>query len=259
MAKISIIGGGVMGKALSQALSSDGHAVIVADPDQAKLASFKKPIQVTSRVPEAIDFAEVIILAVKPQDLEKLFAEIKHLDLQEKTVISIAAGFPIEKIKKGLKVKSIVRAMPNTPAVLAASATAFFANSEVKDTAFIVEILSAFGLAIEVDSEDELDIATSIAGSGPAYFFLLFDALTKAGQDLGLDQEKIKKLVLQTAVGSAELAQNSDESFSELKQKVTSKQGTTEAALTSFSKNKFTEIVGEAVQSAYQRAKELGG
>jgi len=260
MAKIAIIGGGVMGSALAKTLVDENFSVIVSDPDQNKLKKIEKPIETTNKNPEAAYQANVIILAVKPQEIDNVFNELKHLELKNRLIISIAAGVSIAKIQKGLKAQAIIRAMPNTPAVIAASATAFFANAETTPEQIEIaeSVLGTFGLVVRVKSEDELDMITAVSGSGPAYFFLFCEELIKAAEKIGLNPEIARKLVLQTAIGSADLAQNSEDNISTLREKVTSKGGTTAAALDIFAKNKFGEVIEKAVEAAYKRAKELG-
>jgi pyrroline-5-carboxylate reductase len=260
MTTISIFGGGVMGSALAKILSQENFQVIVADPDQNKLALLEAPIETTAKNPEAAYRADVLLLAVKPQDIESLFSSLKQLDLKNRLIISIAAGLPIAKIQKGLNVSTVVRAMPNTPALLAESATAYVASPEVSNDqlALSAAILNSFGLSIRVETEKELDVISGISGSGPAYFFLFFEELIKAGEKLGVRAEILRPLILQTAVGSAELAQNSADSLEILRQRVTSKGGITAEALKIFEQKKFGAIVESAIQAAHKRAKELG-
>jgi pyrroline-5-carboxylate reductase len=178
-------------------------------------------------------------------------------------VISIAAGVKVEKITGSLDDVAVVRVMPNTPALLGEGASALFANNKAKSRLEeALKIFSAVGKAVVVDDEGLIDAVTAVSGSGPAYYFLLMEEMTKAGIELGLPEEVSKDLVLQTAKGAALLATERDkegESPAELRRKVTSPGGTTEAALKVFAEGDFGPLVQAALKRACERSKELSG
>ncbi|MHC4325011.1 MAG: pyrroline-5-carboxylate reductase family protein, partial [Planctomycetota bacterium] len=176
-------------------------------------------------------------------------------------IISIAAGIKIEKIASVLGEKAIIRVMPNTPALIGEGASALYANERAKSLLEqAVSIFSSVGKAVVVDNEDLIDAVTAVSGSGPAYYFLLMEEMIKAGIKLGLPETVAKDLVLQTAKGSGLLAVEADkngESPAELRRKVTSPGGTTEAALKVFAEGNISELISAAVTRARDRGREL--
>ncbi|MHC4842697.1 MAG: pyrroline-5-carboxylate reductase, partial [Planctomycetota bacterium] len=207
--------------------------------------------------------ADIVVLSTKPQQMDGALASIKDAASDDKLVVSIAAGIKVEKITGELGDISVVRVMPNTPALLGEGASALFANEKAKprlDEA--LKIFSAVGKAVVVDDEGLIDSVTAVSGSGPAYFFLLMEEMTKAGIELGLSEDVSKDLVLQTAKGAALLATECDkegESPAELRRKVTSPGGTTEAALKVFTEHEFGPLIQAALKKACERSKELSG
>jgi pyrroline-5-carboxylate reductase len=205
--------------------------------------------------------ADVIILAVKPQVMaaacESLRASIKKPDC---LIISIAAGIPVSSMESWLgHDRAIVRCMPNTPALVGEGATGLFANARCSptDIALAGDILSAVGITCWLRSEKDIDTVTALSGSGPAYFFLMMEALEKAAVALGLDADVARQLSIQTALGAGKLAADSDVAPDELRRRVTSPGGTTEQALLSFQRDGFERIVANAVEAAQKRAAEL--
>ncbi len=187
---------------------------------------------------------------------------LSALDVSKTSAVflSIAAGIQIASISKWLgKECAIIRAMPNTPALVQCGASGAFANSQTTDKQkdFADLILRATGLALWVDSEDLLDSVTALSGSGPAYYFLVMEAMQAAGEKLGLDPQTARRLTEQTALGAATLASQSDEQPAELRRRVTSPGGTTEQAINTFLENNLPEIFGKAMQAAYDRSKQL--
>jgi pyrroline-5-carboxylate reductase len=210
---------------------------------------------------ELANQVDTLVLSVKPQNMANVILSIEPTVRASTLIISIAAGVKIAEITAALHDNPIIRVMPNTPALIGEGASALFANSRARplmDRA--MSIFSAVGRTVIVDSEDLLDAVTAISGSGPAYFFMLMEEMVKIGTELGLPSEIAKILVLQTAKGSALLATERDkfsESPAELRRKVTSPGGTTEAALRVFAAHNFSKLVAEALTAARDRSKEL--
>jgi pyrroline-5-carboxylate reductase len=264
--KIALIGGGNMGEAvlaavLTRALA-EPESISVSDVSQSRLDYLEKQysVTVTPDNPEAISDKDLIILAVKPQSLPELLAELKGKVKSTQLILSIIAGAKISTIFLGLDHNAVVRAMPNTPAQIGEGMSVWTATSDVTDQQkqSVKAILGAMGRELYVDDEAYLDMATAVSGSGPAYFFLMVEALVDAAVEIGLTRDMAQELVLQTMLGSGKFIQSSDEAPAELREKVTSPGGTTAAALAQFEKGAFNELVRRAVRAAYERAKELG-
>lgn len=237
--------------------------ITVAEPDQGKLDQLQHQfaIQTTTSNQQAAEQSDVLVLAVKPQIMQIVCKDLAAIVQQTKPlIISIAAGIRSTDINRWLGNHcAIVRCMPNTPALIQCGATGLFANQQVtgKQNNLAEQILSAAGLTLWVKDETLMDAVTAVSGSGPAYFFLLIEAMQKAAQQLGLDAESAQKLSLQTALGASRMAIESSDTATELQQKVTSKGGTTEAAINSFLSNGFEKMVTDALTSARDRAIEL--
>jgi len=204
---------------------------------------------------------DVVILAVKPQIMKQVALDIAQ-SVQETNalVISIAAGIKIEHLENWLsKDVAIVRTMPNTPALIGEGATGLFANHKVnKAQKHLTEsIMDSVGISHWVDEEFKIDVVTALSGSGPAYFFLFMEYMQKTAIELGLSPEVAAKLTEQTALGSAILAQRSSEDITKLREKVTSPNGTTEAALKSFNSNHLEEVIKQALKAANDRSIQL--
>ena len=206
---------------------------------------------------------ETVVLSIKPQNMTDALESVKDAIGTGKLVISIAAGIKVANIAAVLGDIAIVRVMPNTPALIGEGASALFANKRAKpmlDSA--LSIFSAVGKAVVVEDEDLIDAVTALSGSGPAYYFLLMEEMIKAGVQLGLPEDVAKDLVLQTAKGAGLLAAEADkngESPAELRQKVTSPGGTTEASLKVFAVNNFSRLITDALTAACNRSQELSG
>lgn len=263
---IAIIGGGNMGNSLLGGLIADGYPAVniwVSDPSAPKLKQLKDQfhIHVTSNNQEAVKTADIVILAVKPQLLSIVTAELAPLLQHRKSlVISICAGVKEHSLQTWLGGEmAIVRAMPNTPALIGCGATALYANNHVttrqRNTA--ESILRAVGLVIWIDDEKLMDVVTALSGSGPAYFFLVMECLQQAAEKLGLPTDIARSLTLQTALGAARMAMESDETIADLRQRVTSPGGTTEQALKVFEKSDLRKIFSTAVEAAEKRSAEL--
>ena len=270
--KIGFIGGGNMASSLINGLIASGHSpsqIWVSDtnPDtlQSLVASLK--INVTSNNNDLINQVDVVVLAVKPQIMRGVAEGLdKTADSKNKLFVSIAAGISQQSLTQWLGENiAIVRCMPNTPALVLTGATALHANNEVtneqKDLA--ENILRAVGISLWVEKESELDAVTAVSGSGPAYYFLLMEAMEETALELGLSKSTARLLIQQTALGAAKIALESDDSPSELRRKVTSPGGTTEQAINTFEDGGFSSLVSKALHAARDRSiemsKELGG
>jgi len=264
--KIAFIGAGNMASSLIGGLISKGFPaqhICASDPYEATLKNIaaQYSIRTTQNNNEAIAGADVIVLAVKPQVMKAVTENIASVVQKQKPlVVSIAAGISLESLQHWLGEKTaIVRCMPNTPALVQLGATGMFANPNVSETQkqLAKDILDAVGISLWLKNEKELDAVTALSGSGPAYYFLLMEAMIKAGIAQGLDAETAKKLTLQTALGAATMATQSSDEPAELRRKVTSPNGTTEQAILSFQKNNFETIVKEALNAAKNRSVSL--
>ncbi|HAD31243.1 MULTISPECIES: pyrroline-5-carboxylate reductase [unclassified Methylophaga] len=264
--KLAFIGGGNMARSLIGGLIANGMSaedIHVADKNAATLESLNRqyPVQTFTSNQHAIEGADVIIIAVKPQQLQEVVKAL-HSSWQEKQLlISIAAGIRIEDISRWLDKPqaAIVRAMPNTPALVEAGATALFANEYVshQQHELAESILRACGLAIWLKEEKHMDAVTAVSGSGPAYFFLVMEAMENAAIELGLPQETARLLCLETAFGAAKMALESGESASTLRKQVTSPGGTTERAIHELEDGGLHGLFENALVAAALRAREL--
>ncbi|HEY8159674.1 MAG TPA: pyrroline-5-carboxylate reductase [Methylobacter sp.] len=264
--KIGFIGGGNMASSLISGLIASGHApeqIWVSDINPDTLADLKKQLNINTTInnEDVINAADVVVLAVKPQTLSTVAQSIAALIQQKKPlVVSIAAGINQNSLSRWLGADTaIVRCMPNTPALVLTGATALHANNKVtaEQCDLAENILRAVGIALWVDDEAELDAVTAISGSGPAYFFLLMEAMEKAALELGLGRETSRLLVQQTALGAAKIALESAESPEQLRKRVTSPGGTTQRAIETFEQGGFTELVSKALHAARDRSIEM--
>ncbi|RKZ58379.1 MAG: pyrroline-5-carboxylate reductase [Gammaproteobacteria bacterium] len=274
MPKIGFVGGGNMAGSLIGGLINSGHLatdIIINEPDETKGKALTAEFSVCTGVDiNILDECEIIVLAVKPQILRTVCLQLAKRPTDNRLFISIAAGVKSTDIDRWLsqndtsQQQAIVRCMPNTPALLQCGASGLFANESVTDTQKqqAENVLNAVGLVIWVENEDLLNAVTAVSGSGPAYFFLLMEAMQKAGEKLGLTTDIAQQLVLQTALGAARMATESDTPPADLRKNVTSKGGTTEQAILSFQSADFQEIVFQALKAANDRsislADELG-
>lgn len=202
---------------------------------------------------------DVVVLAVKPQDILKILKKIKTHLSKKAIVISIAAGISIKRIASELGKVKIVRAMPNMPVQINMGIVGWTTNAKIatNDIGVIKKLLGTIGYEIYFSDEKKLDVVTAVSGSGPAYVFYFMEALFEAGYKLGLSNEEATSLAMGTFIGSSLMVNLSGKSPKELRKQVASKRGTTEAAIKVFDKNKVKRIVFDAVQSAYKRTKEL--
>ena len=262
---IGTIGAGNMATALLEGLLATGVApasLWASDPAADKLQALAaKGVQVTTDNAQLIAACDVVILAVKPQVMAPVTQALRAaLAAKAVLLISVAAGITCMRIREWTSpTQAIVRCMPNTPALVQAGASALFANEQVnaQQKAQAGAILESVGLACWLDDENQMDAVTALSGSGPAYFFLLLEAMQAAGVELGLDPAVAKALSLQTAFGAAKLALASEVDTAELRRRVTSPGGTTEAAIRQFESEHFRAIVARALASAAKRSAEL--
>lgn len=262
---IGFIGAGNMAAALIEGLLTDGVAparLWASGTDTDKLAVLAaKGVHTTAANADLVQHCSVIVLAVKPQVMPAVVSPLKTaLVAKSCLLISIAAGIQIGSLQQWTHAKqAIVRCMPNTPALVLAGATGVFANAQVTlaQQKSADAILKAVGLVCWLDTEEQLDAVTALSGSGPAYFFLMMEAMEAAGTKLGLPATVARALTLQTAYGAAKLALGSDVDTAELRRRVTSPGGTTEAAIKQFESEAFGELVERALGKAAARSKEL--
>lgn len=264
-AKLAFIGAGNMARSLIGGLLEAGYPkenIIATDPNEAAHTQLVTQfgIQALGDNAEAAKQADVVILAVKPQQLQAVCRGIAGAVGHQPLILSIAAGVRVADIDHWLgSGRPIVRTMPNTPALVQTGASGLYANPAVSEPqkTLAENILRAVGITVWVDEERLLDAVTAVSGSGPAYFFMLMEAMVNAGQQLGLNEAQSRLLTLQTALGAAKMAMESTDSCAQLRQKVTSPGGTTEAALNVFMQAKCPETAQAAMEAAYNRADEL--
>ena len=262
--KIGIIGAGNMGQALVRGLVEKSvypQNIRVFDVDGRKLTALKKEahVKLVKSNRQCVSLSDVVILAVKPQILQEVIEEISSSLDPSCLVISIAAGVPIAKIEQFFKKPvSVIRVMPNMPALVGAGMSAFSLGKHAnqKHRRIAEAILSAFGQMEQVP-EKMLDLVTAVSGSGPAYFFVLAEKLIEAAYESGMKVDVAKKLVYQTAFGSGKVMLESQEDPEVLIDRVASKGGTTEAALKVFQKQGFGKVIQDAVKAAHKRSKEI--
>jgi len=263
--KIGFIGGGNMAASLVNGLVASGHEpkqLWVSDINPATLTNLSTNlgINVTQNNQEVISAVDIVVLAVKPQIMAQVALEIAPFLQQRQLVVSIAAGITQASLSNWLGAEiAIVRCMPNTPALVLTGATALYANANVlpEQHDLAETILRSVGIALWVDDESELDAVTAVSGSGPAYYFLLMEAMEKAAVELGLKEETARLLIQQTALGAAKIALESSESPGELRKRVTSPGGTTQQAVETFEQGGFTDLVSKALHAARDRSVEM--
>ncbi|NOZ36890.1 MAG: pyrroline-5-carboxylate reductase [Gammaproteobacteria bacterium] len=266
--KIGFIGAGNMARSLIGGLIASGLPATnlwASAPDAEKLQTLANDfgIQTSTDNQAPIDQCEVIVLAVKPQMLKQVCQALRPC--QGCLYLSVAAGIPTASISRWLEQKSeadplaIIRAMPNTPALLQTGASALYANPHTSERQreSAEAIMRAVGLALWVDDEAQMDAVTALSGSGPAYHFLFMEAMINAAQELGLSEANARLLTVQTAFGAAKMALEIDEQPATLRRNVTSPGGTTERAIQTFQQGGFEKLVAAALSAARDRAREL--
>lgn len=265
MTRIAFIGGGNMARSLIGGLLATGHApadIRVADPAAETREKLARDFGIATFAENrlAVADAEAIVLAVKPQTMPKVQAELRMaLQGRRPLLISIAAGVRLDQLERRLGNLPIVRCMPNTPALIGAGATGLCANGRTSPAqkAQAQHIMNAAGLTRWIDSESLMDTVTALSGSGPAYFFALVEALEDAAVAQGLPRDTARALAAQTCLGAGRMLVEGGEAPAELRRRVTSPNGTTQAALESFAADDLPRIVARAVAAATRRGVEL--
>ena len=262
--RIAFIGAGNMATSLIGGLRAKGlqaQQIRASDPGAETRArvSAEHGIDTFADNAEAIQGVDVIVLAVKPQAMKAVCESLRPSLQPHQLVVSIAAGITCASMNRWLGAQPIVRCMPNTPALLRKGVSGLYATAQVsaeqRDQA--QELLSAVGIALWLEQEEQLDAVTAVSGSGPAYFFLLIEAMTAAGVKLGLSRDIAEQLAAQTALGAAQMAVTSDVDAAELRRRVTSPGGTTQAAIESFQAGGFEALVEKALGAAAHRSAEM--
>jgi pyrroline-5-carboxylate reductase len=266
MTKIAFIGAGNMNGAIISGLVKTGFPadnIIVSNPSPEKRQALQQQfgIKETSDNIEAANFADFIVLGVKPHliaDVCKIISQ--KTDISNKCFISVAAGCTVAQMQAALaKPCAIIRTMPNTPSQLGLGVTGLYADKNVssQQKQFTEKLMSSVGIIKWLNTEAEIDHIIAVSGSAPAYFFLFMEAMEKNALALGFSAQESRELVQQTALGAAQMVVNNDISISQLRANVTSKGGTTNAAINSFIDDGLEQIVTNAMNSALHRAKEM--
>jgi pyrroline-5-carboxylate reductase len=264
--QILIIGGGNMGSTYAQSFvrshitSKKNMMILEKSPEKAEELSLKDIGTIYGNAADCIPAADLIILAVKPQDIGILFQHIKPFVTSNQVILSIMAGVTISSICSGLGVTKVIRAMPNLPAQIGAGMTAFTATDDVTrlELVMIQNLLNTTGKTVYVEKEAMIDATTAISGSGPAYVYYFMNAMMQAAQQMGFNQSEAELLVNQTFMGALDLYAKSDLSCDEWISRVASKGGTTEAALKDFAENNLHLNIMNGTFAALNRAIELG-
>ena len=262
---IAFLGGGNMATALIGGLVAKGAdarsiSVVEMSPAAREKLGSRFPVHVSTAPDAGVQRAEVIVLAVKPQDMRTALASISS-NLEGKLIVSIAAGIRIAALSRWLGGhRRIVRCMPNTPALIGAGITGLYAPAEVgaDDRGRAESILSAVGEVVWLGEEKLLDVVTAVSGSGPAYVFWFIEQLAAYAQSAGIARDDALRLAKHCVLGSAQLAISSSDAPEQLRRNVTSKRGTTEAALDVFQQEKLAERFRKALAAATRRGGELG-
>ena len=263
---IAFIGGGNIAYSLISGLIKNNfpkEKIWVSNPGDEKRQQLKTAfnVNITANNRAAIEAAGIVIFCVKPQVITTVLNEATEVLKKHKPlIISVLAGVKISSFQKWVGNElSIIRAMPNTPAVLGCGITALYANSNAspKEKSLAEHIMRAVGNILWLDDEEKINAATAIAGSGPAYFFLVMEALQIAAKEIGLEKQEAHILVLQTALGAAKMALESTTDVDELRRQVTSPKGTTEAAIKHLEAGGIIDLFKQAVVAANKRAEEL--
>ena len=271
-AHITFIGGGNMGRALISGLLANGFepnqiTVVEANATTALKLHEDFGVQGIGTLEQiAFDFSKnnVVVMAIKPQDFnvvaKGLASKLKPVSAPGPLILSIAAGIRLKDMSRWLDHARCVRAMPNTPALIGKGITGLFADAAVNtsDRALAETICNAVGQAVWVSEEKLMDAVTAVSGSGPAYVFAFLEAMQSAGEKLGLDAQTARKLAYATLEGATQLAHNSEEHAGILRERVTSKGGTTAAALEVMKQHSWHEILEKAIDAASQRGKMMG-
>jgi pyrroline-5-carboxylate reductase len=264
--ELTVLGAGNMGRALIGGLLRHGmrpEQIAVGESQEAARATLSRELGIAATADNAaaVQKANLVVLAVKPQDAGSVLAPLaSELQRRRTIILSVAAGVRTQALQSwcGAGVP-VIRAMPNRPALVGAGVTGLFSPAEVADEhrALAAQVMQSVGEVVWVATEDALDVVTALSGSGPAYFFLLAEAMARAGVDLGLPADTARRLSIATLHGAGLLAHGSDGDLGRLRAEVTSKGGTTEAALRTLQAAGFDDLIARAVEAAARRGREL--
>ena len=260
---VGFIGAGNMAGSIIRGLIDAGkkpESIFISDIDDEKVQATRAETGINSAVTQEMSsLVDVLILAVKPQVMKSVCQELVSIDTVQ-LVISVAAGIQIAQLEKWLDSRAaIVRCMPNTPALIGEGATGLFANKLADDRQkqLAQSIMGSVGLTSWLENERDMDVVTALSGSGPAYFFLLMEAMQDVAEELGLKKEVAECLVYQTAIGASKLIRETGDSSLILRKKVTSPGGTTERAVREFESGNLRDLVRNALVAARDRSIEL--
>jgi len=267
MMQLAFIGGGVMAEAMIGGVLKKGlypsQAIIASDIASARrdALAHKYQIETVAENCRACREAQTVVLAIKPQHLSVVMADLQGQLVGHQLVLSVVAGARLSTLRQGLQHDSIVRVMPNMPARIGQGISAWTATPEVSpgQREAARAILRALGEEVFLPSEEYIDMATAVSGSGPAYFFLVLEALIEGAVHIGLPRDAAEKLVLQTALGSVRAAMEMGKHPAELRNMVTSSGGTTAEGLLRLEEGAVRAALMRAVIAAYEKAKQLGG
>ncbi|MEH6578292.1 MAG: pyrroline-5-carboxylate reductase [Amphritea sp.] len=262
---LAFIGAGNMARAIIGGLISNGYPaerIWATGTQQDKLNDLtSQGLQTTIDNDEAVNDADIVILAVKPQVLKTVAQQMASAVQNSKPlVVSVAAGILCDSLDTWLGGNTaVVRCMPNTPSLVETGASGLFANEQVSEAQRqqTTQIMETVGLALWVENEAQLNAVTAVSGSGPAYYFMVMEAMIAAGKNLGLSDEVATQLTIQTALGAAKMASRSDVDPAELRRRVTSPKGTTEQAIKNFQQNGLIELFEKAMQACNDRSEEM--
>ncbi len=262
---IGFIGGGNMSRSLIGGLIADGMAaehLFVSEPDEKRRSALAAdfPVHTTANNQEIVQQCDVVVLAVKPQVLKDVTTTLQTGQRENQLFLTIAAGIRTRSLHNWLGENTpIVRAMPNTPALVQSGATALYASPQVSEEQRNIaeSIMRAVGLVQWLEKEALMDAVTALSGSGPAYFFLVMEAMEQAGRELGLPEETARLLTIQTAFGAARLALEIEQDPAVLRENVTSPGGTTERAIAALREGGLEALFSKALTAARDRAVEL--
>ncbi|WP_086981439.1 pyrroline-5-carboxylate reductase [Vibrio aphrogenes] len=264
--KISFIGSGNMARSIFAGMLSSGYKatqITATGRDESKLKHLCDcyGIHTTTDNNQAVEKADVVILAVKPQMMAEVCAQLQHLDLSNKLIISIAAGISAQRLNDMLAQEvALIRVMPNTPSLVGKGMSGLYASDKVSedDKDFAGDLMAAVGEICWVDEESGINNIIAAAGSAPAYFFLFMEAMQKEAMAQGFNQDTARLLVQQSALGAAEMViANPELDLATLREQVTSKGGTTAEAIRTFNEHHLSDIVAQAMQAAVKRAEEM--
>ena len=238
-------------------------SIIVGEPFEARRESLKNDlgVEATDSNREAVTGADIVVLSIKPQQLDDIADELNAALKSNQTVLSIMAGVKMHSIGLKLGHTKLIRVMPNTPAQIRKGISAWTVSDDVdqKTTDFVASMLKAIGDELKFSDEKSIDVATALSGSGPAYVFVMIEALSDAGVELGLPVHVARHLASQTVLGSAALQRETGKHPAELRNMVTSPAGTTAAGLAALENSGFRATVADAVRTAFERGEELAG